>query len=1228
MLASGPSTLLQYARTYGNRFFLQFGLHCATHQIRIILVSCVVITSLFYPALALYSSSGPSFLSVLDVTRSQYPQDLVNLWAGHDSLRVLGDAVSLAKTRASCEGNSTLRVERILIQSPFDGGVNHQILQSTLELERRIDDLDLPCLKRPDGTCFVLSPLAFWRHDEATLRADPSLLDTLLSRNISVAGVPITPQMVLAGRGSDEPHVAGTHFDFAMFLALTYFFPNSDCLGSAEHVAWLKAVDEASQNAPRTVHTQEPTLIALEFDEIRASSRGWTAISALLYLAYSAFFVYVSWSMRRMDAVHSRIGITFTALVEITVSTITSVSVCALVGFRVTMVPWELLPIVIVFVGAENMFNLVDAVGKTSVTLSVKQRIAQGLSHAGTSNTLKVVSYNSILGVIAVFAAGAIRQFCVFAIVVLVAHWFLAHTFFMAVLSIDMQRLELDDLLRQNPSLAPAIPPPPIAREVMSKNSRSPWEKLVIMSQNMLRGRATKNISLLMLLAITGTLYYTTYPTEPRLPMEEMQRALTRTNHTSALPRQPSPAWNIWKTLNPSEKTLHLRIEAPVVLTLRADWNSPDAPASHRSKFFSMRVLFWMLKIVVLPITATTTVLWGLLLYLLKDAELLEAQRNRPDIDSPEVVEEDTASAFEGRISFSTLPRALASDVDLIATSQDGGLVVSVGTQNEVIIWRMLSRVHVAIDVTDVLLRSASTSSASSKITCVAVDGDGGYCAVGTGAGNIAVWSIGKHSIHPLPLLSLPNSSAAVVDLLFLCPVARGARRTPPQSEPCSPQDRQLPVSLLAIYEGGLAAKWGIGISAGVTFFAPSQRASLVRSLLLRVPQADNVLLGFCMDDGTLEFAEVQGAQALVLPDHSIYAGNAADVVATAHACLVEVSGSTRLVVAAATESGTVSLWDGGTGELIHLLDESHGRINRLRISPAPAGPCASCGKLPLDGFFFAFSADNIVHFFRVYLTEQARRCSCNVHPPRRMPSWDSLGRHSRANSIAPSPGGSPSIPRIKLASVFEPPPFPISGHGVRSRRVSERDSGTRRSLETLTVPTLGEDNGGLLGPMDSAIMRPSPGVTVSVWQHVFVVRVADTVCDRGGWDVCDRRVVGVRRKPRSAVKSARVNVNPLVEQPGLTPATMERWELWSFDPSGTRVQSSALATLVGNGEPSVLSRASISSASTDSSRSSRSSKDTIPRLPFTRVSPFLVSRSHSLAGFGNTVGVFNLISQ
>jgi len=84
----------------------------------------------------------------------------------------------------------------------------------------------------------------------------------------------------------------------------------------------------------------------------------------------------------------------------------------------------------------------VDEVISTSITLPVKERISKGMGVAGASNTLKVVTCNAVLGSIAVFARGAIRQFCVFAVVVLVAHWFLVHTFFVAVLSIDLQRLE------------------------------------------------------------------------------------------------------------------------------------------------------------------------------------------------------------------------------------------------------------------------------------------------------------------------------------------------------------------------------------------------------------------------------------------------------------------------------------------------------------------------------------------------------------------------------------------------------------------------------------------------------------------------------------------------------------------------------------------------------------------------------------------------------------------
>lgn len=44
--------------------------------------------------------------------------------------------------------------------------------------------------------------------------------------------------------------------------------------------------------------------------------------------------------MKRMNGVHTRIGLTFTALSEIAASTITSLSVCSLMRFKVTMVPW------------------------------------------------------------------------------------------------------------------------------------------------------------------------------------------------------------------------------------------------------------------------------------------------------------------------------------------------------------------------------------------------------------------------------------------------------------------------------------------------------------------------------------------------------------------------------------------------------------------------------------------------------------------------------------------------------------------------------------------------------------------------------------------------------------------------------------------------------------------------------------------------------------------------
>ena len=250
--------------------------HCATHQIRVILISAVVITSLFYPALAIYSSSQPQFLARISsrilesvagkgLSSHHSYHDLHDPWSGYDTLHTREDSVA----RARCGTEGILRVERLLIHSalPEDtGALNNQILLSALQLERQLShalsSADMRCLRRSDGTCFVLSPVAFWSYDEERLLSDEDMLDTLQrTSNISIQGIPITPQMVLAGRELD----GNSNLDFAMFLVLTYVFHETSCLGSGGHSAWVRAVHQAlGRTGDLTAVTKEPTLLALE----------------------------------------------------------------------------------------------------------------------------------------------------------------------------------------------------------------------------------------------------------------------------------------------------------------------------------------------------------------------------------------------------------------------------------------------------------------------------------------------------------------------------------------------------------------------------------------------------------------------------------------------------------------------------------------------------------------------------------------------------------------------------------------------------------------------------------------------------------------------------------------------------------------------------------------------------------------------------------------------------
>jgi len=655
----------------------------------------------------------------------------------------------------------------------------------------------------------------------------------------------------------------------------------------------------------------------------------------------------------------------------------------------------------------------------------------------------------------------------------------------------------------------------------------------------------------------------------------------------------------------------------------------------------TFKFVLWLLSIMVLPIAATTSALYGLLLYLMKNTELLEAQRHPSTGTS---VQEDQKT-LQGQISFNTLPRAFESDVELISASKDGKFVVSVGLRNEIVLWNSDSQKHVIIDASNALLRMASSSSsAESTITSLTVDDNGRFFAVGTGGGHIAVWAIGKSNgrVKSLPLLSLDNSSAAVTELRFVPPLAvyehKAPGRTPPSSESSSPEYKQSSGSvLLAAYESGVAARWTLGDLPTVSYFHPSRHSSVVRVSLLQVVPDNKVLVAFCLNDGTLELVETGDYEPVMLNDCILEAGNPYDVVSKVHACRAEMGGSVRLVIAAATEAGSVSLWDGLTGECISVLEEAYGPISSIKITPTRSEICHFCGQLPKESVAVAFSVDHdkIVQMSKLYLEDQTRRCSCARNNPsqqtplRSMTSRESIGKRSRSNSNAPSSQvGSPLVPRARLATAFETTAFPVSGHGVHSRRASEKET-TRRSSELLTVPfpssNMGSEDQEPTSPttdLSGSVTPTNTYTNYSIWRNAVLAPLDPVICERGTWNLSDRIFVGVRRKPRSQMKTKAPLTSAIsLSSSGLTDATLERWELWTFDPAVGMLRISLLSEIARRS----TALCSSSSSRTSSLDSTRSSIEGIARLPFTRVSPLILTSSRALAGFGNTIGVFHL---
>ncbi|XP_022809828.1 sterol regulatory element-binding protein cleavage-activating protein-like, partial [Stylophora pistillata] len=170
---------------------------------------------------------------------------------------------------------------------------------------------------------------------------------------------------------------------------------------------------------------------------------------APLCVTYFIVFLYLAFSVGKIEMVKSKWGLAFSAVICVIASLIMASGLCSFFGLVTTLDSSEIFPYLVIVVGVENILVITKSVVSTPVDLEVKIRVAQGLSREGWYIVKNLLTEMIILCTGFFTFVPAVQEFCFFAMVCLLSDFFLQMVLFVTVLSIDIRRMELSDLQRQ-----------------------------------------------------------------------------------------------------------------------------------------------------------------------------------------------------------------------------------------------------------------------------------------------------------------------------------------------------------------------------------------------------------------------------------------------------------------------------------------------------------------------------------------------------------------------------------------------------------------------------------------------------------------------------------------------------------------------------------------------------------------------------------------------------------
>ncbi|KAI8936530.1 hypothetical protein NX059_006934 [Plenodomus lindquistii] len=293
------------------------------------------------------------------------------------------------------------------------------------------------------------SPLMYWDCSLQALQEDRDLLATINAhaKTRTPMNLTLRPSTVFAGKTFSRNKLRA-----ADALVITWFDYTNSSLADMWDSRSRALADNISPDwtiFPRDGQVLHNRLYEFRFRPMTLNDDLFLAAS------YLVTAVYVIMRMMQLRAVKSWFGLLVTISAKMAICIIASFTLCTYLGIDLARIPRPWFPAVVFCFGLGNIFRLINVVLETPPEMPPHQRIGNALGKVGHLSLAIAFQNLALLYFCSRLVTPWVADFCVFAAVTLVFDLVFHFTFFVAVLSVDVQRMELSDSLERTEHIQP-----------------------------------------------------------------------------------------------------------------------------------------------------------------------------------------------------------------------------------------------------------------------------------------------------------------------------------------------------------------------------------------------------------------------------------------------------------------------------------------------------------------------------------------------------------------------------------------------------------------------------------------------------------------------------------------------------------------------------------------------------------------------------------------------------